>query len=358
LLASRSPGPGASAPSTGEGRSSTAAVAAGLEMGLGSMEEGEAGIAATMAARTSIQAAEAMPTPTQAAGGPMSKPIRVAAADTLAGTTTTISKEAPMSDQDAVHKEKWRPSASLVGIIAAAAVLAFVIIVLAVKVGRLNTQVADDQKALADAKSNSAQVQSQLDQANAASADLKAQLEKANTQLSDSKSQLDLARDSSARLQVQMDRAKVQQADLQSQLDKSKAQSADILAQLNQANAGSARMLTQLDQDKIQAMDLQSRLQKAESDIAELQPLLLKAGHMPVTASFEKLDGGRNFTLHINNLYPQPIRVDVAVAGADVKRSQSTIIGGSGTIDVKRLTAGESVVIASNGYAQMNLTVQ
>jgi len=263
-----------------------------------------------------------------------------------------------MSDPAITPKENaWR-SRPLIGILAACAVLAVVIIILGIKVGSLDNRVAADQKQLADAKAAATQAQTQLDQAKAATTDLQAQLDKANAQVTDAKAQLDLAREASARLQVVMDRAKVQLADLQSQLDKSKAQSADLLDQLGQATAGSAQMLTQLDQDKIQAMDLQSRLQKAESDIAQLQPLLLKAGHIPVTASFERFNGGRNFTLHINNLYPEPISVDVAVAGATVKRSQSGVIGGSGTFDVEKLTAGESVVIASSGYASMNLTVQ
>jgi hypothetical protein len=263
-----------------------------------------------------------------------------------------------MSDPTAPHKEAGRHSGWPLSILAACAVLVIVVIVLGVKVGRLNTQVADGQKQLTDAKSAGAQAQTQLEQAKAATIDVRSQLDKANAQLTDAKSQLDQSRDAAARTQVLMDRAKVQLADLQAQLDKSKAQSADLLSQLNQSAAASARLLTQVDQDRIQAMDLQARLTKAESDIAELQPMLLKAGHMPVTASFEKLDGGRDFTLHINNLYPQPIRVDVAVGGADAKRSQSSIIGGSGTFDIRRLTAGDSVVIASEGYAQMALTVQ
>jgi uncharacterized membrane-anchored protein YhcB (DUF1043 family) len=263
-----------------------------------------------------------------------------------------------MSDPKPPQKEKRKRPESLIGILAAFAVLAIVIILLGVKIGRLNTQVAADQKDLADSKSDAAQVQNQLNQATATSADLKTQLDKANGQLADAKAQTDLAKEASAQLQAQMDRAKAQMADLQSQLDKSKAQSADLVSQLNQANAGSAQMLTQLNQDKIQSMDLEARLRKAESDIAQLQPLLLKAGRIPVTASFEKLDGGRDFTLHINNLYTQPISVDVAVAGTDAKRSQSAIIGGSGTYDVEKLTAGESIVIASSGYAPMNLTVR
>jgi hypothetical protein len=263
-----------------------------------------------------------------------------------------------MSDSKAPVKVKKRLSGVVIAILAAPVVLAIIIIALAIKVSHLNSQVADGQKQLADAKNEATQTQTQLAQATAKSTDLQSQLDKANDQLKDAKSQADQAKEATAGLQAQMDRSKVQMAELQSQLDKSKAQSADLVSQLNDATAGSSRMLTQIDQDRIQAMDLQERLHKAESDIAQLQPLLLKTGRLPVTASFEKSDGGRDFTLHISNLYPQPISVNVAVAGSDAHRSQSAVIGGSGSFDVEKLTAGESVVIASSGYPPMDLTVQ
>jgi septal ring factor EnvC (AmiA/AmiB activator) len=263
-----------------------------------------------------------------------------------------------MSESKPAVKSKRKLPTLLIGILASFALLAILIIALGIKDSRLKGQVADDEKQLADAKKDDSQTQTQLAQANAKSADLQTQLNKANDQLKDAKSQVDQAKQATAGLQAQMDRATVQMADIQSQLDKSKAQSADLVNQLNDATAGSARMLTQIDQDRIQAMDLQDRLHKAESDIAQLQPLLLKTGRIPVTASFEKAAGGRNFTLHISNLYPEPLSVNVAVAGAETHRSQSAVIGGSGSFDVEKLTAGESVVIASSGYPPLDLTVQ
>jgi hypothetical protein len=116
-------------------------------------------------------------------------------------------------------------------------------------------------------------------------------------------------------------------------------------------------MLTEMDQAKIQALDLQARLHKAEADIAQLQPMLLKARHMPVTATFEKTHGDR-FTLHINNLDRQPLTVSVTVANAGKTRSQSNVIGAGATLNVEKLTAGDSVTVAGDGYDPLNLTVE
>jgi hypothetical protein len=104
-------------------------------------------------------------------------------------------------------------------------------------------------------------------------------------------------------------------------------------------------------------MDLQARLQKAEADITQLQPLLLKARHMPVTTSLEKTHGGRRSTLHINNLYLQPVTVVITVSGPQT-RSQNNVIGGGATLSVEDLASGDNVVIASEGYDSVNVAVQ
>ena len=79
---------------------------------------------------------------------------------------------------------------------------------------------------------------------------------------------------------------------------------------------------------------------------------------MPVTTSLEKVQGGRSFTLHINNLYLQPVSVDISITGADKARSQHSIIGSGATQNVEKLAAGESVSITSEGYDPVKLTVQ
>ena len=103
-------------------------------------------------------------------------------------------------------------------------------------------------------------------------------------------------------------------------------------------------------------MDLRGRLQKAESDLAQLQPLLLKARHLPITTSLEQAGGG--FTLHVANLNLQPLSVAVTTTGSGRSRSQSTVIGGGATLNVAKLAAGDTVVIASEGYDPVSVAVQ
>ena len=149
-----------------------------------------------------------------------------------------------------------------------------------------------------------------------AAAELQAQADKEKNELASQQSLLQLSKDASTQLQSQLDSEKTRSTALQSQVDKDKAQLADMQTQINLANSGSSQLIRQLDQAKIQSMDLQARLQTAENDVAQLQPLLLKARHMPVTTSFEKVHGGRRFTLQIKNLYLQPLNVTVTVTGS------------------------------------------
>jgi|HubBroStandDraft_5_1064220.scaffolds.fasta_scaffold54008_2 septal ring factor EnvC (AmiA/AmiB activator) len=266
-----------------------------------------------------------------------------------------------MSDAKTTQNEKVRRTGAfaLLGVFAACLILALLTLVLAVKVHRRDAQLADTQKQLEQAKSDSAKTKSELDKATSNAADLKAQLDKAKSQSADLQAQLDQAKPAAADLQSQLDKAKAQTADVQAQLDKSKAQSADLQNQLNQATAGSTQLLTQLDQSKIQTMDLQARLQKAEADVAQLQPMLLKTRHMPVTTSFEKEHWGHGITLHVNNLNQQPLTVAVTINSKGAPpRTQSNVIGAAATLNVDKLVAGDSVVVASDGYDPVNLTAQ
>jgi predicted nuclease with TOPRIM domain len=263
-----------------------------------------------------------------------------------------------MNDATAPNHDKAKKAGPLLGILITWLILAIATIVLVVKVHKRDASLADTQKQLAQAKSDGAAVQAELDKAKTASADLQDQLTKAKSQQSDLQTQLDQSKDASNQLQAQLDKAKAQAVDQQAQLDKSKAQAVDLQNQLNQATAGSTQLLSQLDQAKIQSMDLQSRLQKAESDLAQLQPMLLKARHMPVTTSFEKEHWGHGSTLHVNNLDPQPLTVNIAITDSGKTRTQSNVIGAGATLNVEKLSSGDSVVIASDGCDPMNLTVQ
>jgi predicted nuclease with TOPRIM domain len=273
-----------------------------------------------------------------------------------------------MSDATTPQTEKSGQAGPFLGTLAACIVLAIVIIVLGVKVHHLNAQAADTQAQLTDAKSGSALAQAGLDKAKGQQADLQSRLDKAKSQQADLQSQLDKAKSRQADMQSRLDNAaneaKARSADLQSQLDKAKSQLSDLQAKLNQANDGSSRLQSQLDRAVSQSMDLQSRLQKAEGEVARLQPLALKARHMPVTTSFDRSHWGgsfpmqNSFMLNIVSRSSQPLKVNITIAGPEKTRTQSNVIEVGTTLKVERLAAGDKVVIVSEGFDPVSLTVQ
>jgi hypothetical protein len=244
------------------------------------------------------------------------------------------------------------------GVVIAALVLLAVVVVLALRIHHLDGVVASTQKELADSKDQATKAQTELDQIKATTGKSEAQLDAAKAQVTELQAQLERTKATGAQTQAQLDASKAQATDLQSQLDKSRAQSTDFEAQVKQASAGSYQLLSQINQDKIQANDLQARLQKAESDIAQLQPMLLKARHLPVTTSFDRSHGGDTFILHIKNLYLEPVSVKITVAGNGKSRSQSNILGPGASLDVGRIVAGEAVTIASESYDPLTVSPQ
>jgi multidrug efflux pump subunit AcrA (membrane-fusion protein) len=277
--------------------------------------------------------------------------------DSIAGVIIQVHT---MNNVVASYREKIKQSGSFLAILSASLLLVILVLFIGfgVKVHHLKTQLADFERQLAESKSQATQAQTELGTAKAAVTDLQNQLTKTKSQQTYVQAQLDESKNTLTELRAQLDQGKVAATQLQTQLDKDKIHSTELQTQLDEVNSGSMQLLTQLNQAKIQSMDLQTRLQKAESDIAELQPLLLKTGHMPVTTSFERIRGGDNFTLHINNLYQQPVSVDVSVTGTKRTRSQHDIIGSGATQNVDKLAAGENVVITSAGYEPVRLTVQ
>jgi septal ring factor EnvC (AmiA/AmiB activator) len=265
-----------------------------------------------------------------------------------------------MTNANTLYREKTKQAGPFLGMLAAGLtlVLIIVVLVLGVKIRHLNASVADTEKQLAQAKTDGSAAQTELAKVKAGTAGLQAELDKAKDQLGQVQGQLDMAKITATQLQAELDKARGSSTELLARLDADKTESAELRAQLAQATAGSTQQLMQLNQAKIQSMDLQARLEKAESDIAALQPLLLKSGHLPVTTSLEKTQGGRNFILHLTNLYPQPVSVDIAITGMNKTRSQHSIIGGSATQNVDKLLAGENIVITSEGYDPVKLAVQ
>jgi hypothetical protein len=262
-----------------------------------------------------------------------------------------------MTNSSAPFLEEIRHPGSAEVIVTASlvAILVGVVVLFGLKVHHLNAAVADSQKQLVQAKADAAKAQTEIDKGKADTVALQAQLDKAKTQI---QSDAEMAKLAEAQQQTQQDKAKGASTELISQLEAAKAHSADMQAQLDRAAAGSSQLVAQLDQEKIKAMDLQARLQKAESDNSELRPILLKTGHMPVTTSLEKAPGGGTFILHVNNLYQQPVSVDIAVIGGKKSRSQHNVIGSGATQNVELLASGENVVITSAGYEPVKLTVQ
>jgi len=252
------------------------------------------------------------------------------------------------------------------------------VIFLAAKVHRLNAQAAKNAGAAGALKAADGQTQSnpgkpdtpqshaEQDKAKAALAQLQAQLDKAKSEQADLQAQLDKAKAESAGLQDQLGSSKAQSADLQTQLEKAKSETADLQGQLSQAASSSAQLQAQLDQERTRSAGLQSRLQKSEGELARLQPVILKARHMPVTASFERVRGGpfegvsanHGFTLHIVNLYLEPLSVEITVTGPEKSRTQAETIEGGRTLNIMKLAAGDKVMIASEDYDPVNLTVQ
>jgi uncharacterized phage infection (PIP) family protein YhgE len=254
------------------------------------------------------------------------------------------------------HQQRKVERGLFLALVGALVLLAIVFIVHLLKVHKLEHELADTQKQLTAATNDAKQAHADLDKATGQVADLQSQLDQSKSHATDLQAQLDQAKQSTGQLTAQLDKSKAETADLQTKLNSSRAQTADLQNQLNQANSGSAQLVSQLDQAKIQTMDLQARLQKAESDLSQLQPLLLRARHIPLTTSIDKHAG--SYILHIRNLYLQPLSVDISISGPDKTRSQTNVIGGGETLNVDKLAAGENVVVSSDGYDPINLTIK
>jgi hypothetical protein len=250
---------------------------------------------------------------------------------------------------------KGRQKGSAYGTVAILAVLGAVVVVLGIKLVQESKLVANDEAQQSLATAAAATAQAELAQSKAAAAQFQSSLTKAAAQQADLQTQLDQSKEASSRLQSLADEEKAHTADLQSQLDKAKAQVSDLQTQVSDDAAGAAAVLEQV---KGQEADLQSQVKKAQDNVAQLQAWFLKARHLPVTTSFEKVAGGRSFTLHVTNLYAQPLNVSIAITGAVNTRSQKNAIDGGATLDVETLTAGENVVVSSDGYDPVTLSVQ
>jgi hypothetical protein len=250
---------------------------------------------------------------------------------------------------------KGRLNGSAYGTVALLVVLGAVVVVLGIRIGRQGRELADTKQQLTESQAATVQAQAELTKAKAATAQVQSQLEKANIQIADAQAQLGQEKDATKQMQSLVDEEKSQVTDAQSQLKSARAQVTDLQTQVNDDAAGSAALL---DQTKAQVGDLQAQVKKTQDSVDQLQSWFQANRHMPVTTSFEKVDGGRSFTLHVKNLYSRSLTVAIAVTGAVNTRSQDNSIDGGATLDVPKLTAGENVIISSSGFDPVTLSVQ
>ena len=194
-----------------------------------------------------------------------------------------------------------------------------------------------------------------LGMANARSAELQLQIESIGSQTADLKAQLDKAQARQSGLESQLQRAL---ADLRSQADNARVRESDFQAVIKSSHDASSGLLKELEQAKSQAKDLEAQLAKTQGDLAKLQPLAIKARVPPLTTSFEKGFWDRGFTLHVKNLNPDPLSVNIKITGLGTAFARSATMEGGGSLNVENLAAGMRVAIESAGYDTMTVTVQ
>lgn len=289
-----------------------------------------------------------------------------------------------MSTSSAPHNEKSRQAGSAVGVLVVFLVVATLIVLLGIKFHRLSerstpaapgapsttpapgTPAAGAQsKPVNQATPTPAQTQADLDRATAAMAQLQVQLDKAKSDQADLQAKLEQSKVDSGQLQTQLDSAKAESADLQAQLDKARVQATDLRSQLTQSASDRSQALAQLDQAKTQATDLETRLQKSESYVAQVQPQIVRGRRLPIRtwiekvrgSAFQLVNGRTSFTLHINNLYLEPVSIDLTITSGDRTITQTNTIGGGVTLNLERLAPGDKVAIGGDGYDTVNVAV-
>jgi len=242
------------------------------------------------------------------------------------------------------------PAKSPTALRAAVLFLAAIVAALAYAAYHLDSVAAHGKEQLALADSKIGQAKADLGMANARSAELQLQIESIGSQTADLKAQLDKAQARRSGLESQLQRAL---ADLRSQADNARVRESDF-----QAVIKSSGLLKELEQAKSQAKDLEAQLAKTQGDLAKLQPLAIKARVPPLTTSFEKGFWDRGFTLHVKNLNPDPLSVNIKITGLGTAFARSATMEGGGSLNVENLAAGMRVAIESAGYDTMTVTVQ
>jgi hypothetical protein len=263
--------------------------------------------------------------------------------------------ESPVHDNE--HEDHKGSEASF-GLRAACCILVLATLVLAYTVYQENSTVADTRTQLAQATDEGARTRADLDKANVKVADMQVQLTRAAGKSANLQAQLATAQSQNSDLQAQIGKARSQDSEMKAQLDSAKERLSEARAQVGLANDNSALLRKGLDAAKAQVADLQSQIARAQATAGSTStqaPAPLAA--MPVAATFEKALWTGEFTLHVRNTSPGPLNVAITVEGSRGQAPISATIKGGSTCDVKDLAQGTNVVLTSNGFSPVNLTV-
>jgi septal ring factor EnvC (AmiA/AmiB activator) len=267
----------------------------------------------------------------------------------------------PQVSQSPIHDtehDEHKKSGSSFGLRAACFILALASLVLASMLYQENSTVTDTRTQLAQATDEGTQIKADLDKANIQVAGMQSQLSAATAKSADIQAQLAKAQAQNADLQAQLGKDRSQASDMKAQLDTAKERLSEAQAQISQASDGSALLRKQLDAAKSQIADLQNQQARAQvkGDSGAAQASAPTAA-MPVAATFEKSFWTGDFTLHIRNTSPGPLNVTIAVAGSQGQAPVSAKIEGGSIFDLKKLASGANVVLTSDGFSPVNLTV-
>jgi len=267
----------------------------------------------------------------------------------------------PQDSSDVLHyhasgEPAKRRSASVAPTVIAI-ILAVVAGFLAFKLQHQNTAFADLRTQLDRANSENTAVKAELANANTKSANLQTQLDQAQKQQADLQAQAKKTEELGANLQAELQKA---QADLKTQQENSQSQLADAQAQFASANDKLTGLRKELTTAKSQIDDLNSQLAKAKEAAAPPQPVAAPpaARALPLTTEFKKSFFGGNFTLHLKNTGPDPLKLNIEVSGSDKTPSKSVTVKGGDTFKLDGLAAGAKVVVASEGFESVTLTAQ
>jgi septal ring factor EnvC (AmiA/AmiB activator) len=259
--------------------------------------------------------------------------------------------DSPYGDESLEH------SGASFGLRAACAIFAVASLVLGYMVYNGSSTMAAYKAQLAQASTDYEQAKADLDGANSKSIGLQAQVGKADARVAEINVILKNAQGQEEEMQARLDQSQSQQASLKAQLAKSQAQVSDMGDQLSRANEGAADLRRQLDGSTTQIRDLQSQLAESRAGLVAPAPLAVRVKAMPVEATFKKSFWTRRFTLRIKSEYPGQLNIKVAVDGSEKTPATGVTIDSGKTFELGSLGSGKNVVITSDDYDPLTLTV-